>query len=127
MYNPMIIPGISEFRCRHCGANAGHDPEMCPRCGPLCTPCFVAEHYPCEAHLPKVICILVDLAGRPVLVDDKIVYLHSGGDGLAYTTDPAEAWPLDAAWAEHFARRETYRLAKLSSNKDFSLMNDGGA
>lgn len=30
-----------EYSCRRCGANAGHDPEVCWYCsGPLCVECW---------------------------------------------------------------------------------------
>ena len=38
------------FKCRHCGANAGNDPEMCWFCGPLCGNCF-ASIEPCKREL----------------------------------------------------------------------------
>lgn len=36
------------YICRHCGGEAGYDPEMCPNCGPLCAACHAAKTYPCQ-------------------------------------------------------------------------------
>ena len=41
--HPAII-----YVCRHCGQDAGYDPELCFRCGPLCGECWAAEVYPCD-------------------------------------------------------------------------------
>lgn len=30
----------TQFRCRHCHADAGHDPEFCVFCGPICADCI---------------------------------------------------------------------------------------
>lgn len=45
----------TQFVCRHCGVNAGYDPEMCFYCGPICNECFVEERpeYPCPAERAK--------------------------------------------------------------------------
>ncbi len=31
----------TRFVCRHCGKDAGYDPEHCFYCGPVCGECFV--------------------------------------------------------------------------------------
>lgn len=42
-----------EFSCRHCGENAGYDPEICFYCGPICGKCFGAEpDQNCPKHTP---------------------------------------------------------------------------
>ncbi len=33
----------TRFTCRHCGRNAGHDPEHCFYCGPICGECFISD------------------------------------------------------------------------------------
>lgn len=49
MPNPGIIDRyVIMYVCRHCGAEAGYDPELCARCGPLCDECWAAEVYPCD-------------------------------------------------------------------------------
>ncbi len=35
-------PGV-QYVCRHCGKNAGYDPELCYECGPLCDDCFCSD------------------------------------------------------------------------------------
>ena len=41
----------TQFACRHCGATAGSDPEMCYRCGPICADCHMADEYPCDKQI----------------------------------------------------------------------------
>jgi hypothetical protein len=43
------------FVCRHCGKDAGYDPEMCIKCGPVCGECFEQKHYPCQSSEVKII------------------------------------------------------------------------
>jgi hypothetical protein len=43
-----------EFVCRHCRANAGHDPEICYYCGPICEKWF-AEDTPCPPKRETVL------------------------------------------------------------------------
>jgi hypothetical protein len=38
----------TRFVCRHCGKDAGYDPEACFRCGPICGDCFDTPQYPCQ-------------------------------------------------------------------------------
>jgi len=51
-YHPtaqMFFHPATEFTCRHCGKNIGHDTEWCFNCGPICDDCWVADDYPCES------------------------------------------------------------------------------
>ena len=38
----------TRFVCRHCGKDAGYDPEACFRCGHICGDCFDTTQYPCQ-------------------------------------------------------------------------------
>lgn len=40
----------TQFICRHCGKNAGYDPEMCYYCGPVCIDCW-NDPQPCKGEL----------------------------------------------------------------------------
>lgn len=46
------VPGITEYTCRHCGQNAGADPEYLLLCSPVCSDCFLADRYPCDPPPP---------------------------------------------------------------------------
>lgn len=39
MFNMFSHPA-TRFTCRHCGKDAGYDPEICFFCGPICEECF---------------------------------------------------------------------------------------
>lgn len=39
----MFSHPATEFTCRHCRKPAGHDPEMCYHCGPICDNCFISD------------------------------------------------------------------------------------
>lgn len=45
---PIYVHPATRFVCRHCGGDAGHDPDLCPNCGPLCPECWAADEYPCQ-------------------------------------------------------------------------------
>jgi hypothetical protein len=47
MYRLYLLPA-TRFVCRHCGGDAGDDPELCVRCGPICERCHAEDQYPCE-------------------------------------------------------------------------------
>ncbi len=36
----MFSHPATQFTCRHCGDDAGYDPEICIYCGPVCGKCF---------------------------------------------------------------------------------------
>ena len=46
MDTSMFSHPATMFYCRHCGGKAGHDPELCFYCGPVCPDCWMDEE-PC--------------------------------------------------------------------------------
>ena len=46
----MFAHPATTFTCRHCGESAGHDPEMCFHCGPICGQCWMDMTCPRESN-----------------------------------------------------------------------------
>lgn len=50
---PLYSHPATRFRCRHCHADAGHDPEFCVYCGPICAECLFTGDCPKDSASAK--------------------------------------------------------------------------